>query len=297
MLEMLQKDWLVQAREDQLPPVNIDWTTWLLLGGRGAGKTRTGAEWVRGLVEGVVAGNIALIGETFGDVREVMIDGPSGLCGIATADMRPRFEPSRHRLVWPNGAMAQIFSSEAPEGIRGYQFDAAWADEVCKWRYDETTWSNLQLALRLGKRPRQVVTTTPKPSSFLKRLIARPTTYTTKSRTLDNAENLAAGFLGEVSALYAGTRLGRQELDGEIIEHNEAALWSWAMMSCSIVFLKPILAGGRTHRTIRSPVSMVSPWSIPTISAFIRGMPGRSRTFPHALMSGRMPGVGTRVTG
>lgn len=215
LMEVFLSDWMIWAREDQLPPMDCTWKTWLLLGGRGAGKTRAGAEWVRGLVEGNKVQHIALIGETFGDVREVMIEGPSGLRSIGTKDMRPHFEAGRHRLVWPNGATAHIFSAEAPEGLRGYQFEAAWADEICKWRYVESCWSNLQLALRLGENPRQVVTTTPKPSAFLKRLMAQKTTHLARSRTKDNAHNLAHGFFDNVAALYQGTRLGRQELDGE----------------------------------------------------------------------------------
>nr|GGI01527.1 hypothetical protein GCM10011355_32380 [Aquisalinus luteolus] len=167
----LTHEWPFWARPDQLAPQHEDWFTWLVLGGRGAGKTRTGAEWVRGLAETGAASRIALVGETYQDVREVMIDGESGLMAIPRAKWRPSYEASRRRLVWPNGATAQCFSAEDPEGLRGYQFDAAWSDELCKWRYADTAWSNLQLGLRLGDRPRQVVTTTPRPTVLIKRLM------------------------------------------------------------------------------------------------------------------------------
>ncbi|WP_293551224.1 terminase family protein [Parvibaculum sp.] len=200
------------------------WTTWLVLGGRGAGKTRAGAEWIRGLVANGEAGRIALIGETLGDVREVMIDGPSGLCAIGGG--RPRYEASRKRLLWPNGAVAQGFSASEPESLRGPQFDAAWADEVGKWRYAEAAWDMLQFGLRLGARPRQVVTTTPRPTAILKRLLADETCAVTRASTYANRANLADAFFRTVIARYEGTRLGRQELDAELIEDNPDALWS-----------------------------------------------------------------------
>ncbi len=154
----LAEHWPFWARADQLPPAT-DWTTWLVLGGRGAGKTRAGAEWVRAQVEAARAGRIALVGETYADAREVMVDGPSGLMAIS-GGTKPKYEASRKRLLWPNGAVAQLFSATEPESLRGPQFDAAWADELAKWRYAEAAWDMLQFGLRLGNRPRQVVTTT-----------------------------------------------------------------------------------------------------------------------------------------
>ena len=228
--ERLKDDWPVWARADQLPPPG-DWTTWLILGGRGAGKTRAGAEWVKALVLGrppfaeAPVGRIALVGETFADVRDVMIDGVSGLMHIHRPAERPAWKPSLRRLEWPNGAVAQVFSAEDPESLRGPQFEAAWADEVAKWRQAEAVWDMLQFGLRLGERPRQVATTTPRPVPLLKRLLADPGTAVTRAATRANAFNLAPRFLDAVVGRYAGTRLGRQELDGELIEDRDDALW------------------------------------------------------------------------
>lgn len=227
-LDALLHDWPLWARDDQMPPGG-DWTTWLVLGGRGAGKTRAGAEWVRaavmGRLGGPAAGRIALVGETLGDVRDVMIEGVSGLLAIHPRGERPTWQPSRRRLTWPNGAVAQGFSAEDPEGLRGPQFDAAWADEIAKWRHAEATWDMLQFGLRLGERPRQVATTTPRPVPLVKRLLADPRTAATRASTAMNAAFLAPGFLEAVVGRYAGTRLGRQELDGELIEDRSDALW------------------------------------------------------------------------
>ena len=224
----LADNWPFWARADQLAP-DGDWTTWLVLGGRGAGKTRAGAEWVRALVDEGTAGRIALVGETFADVREVMIDGPSGLTAL-TQSNRPRYEPSRKRLLWPNGAVAQAFSASEPDSLRGPQFDAAWADEVGKWRYAEAAWDMLQFGLRLGDKPRQVVTTTPRPVPILKRLLADETSVVTRASTYANRANLADAFFRSVITRYEGTRLGRQELDAELLEDNPDALWSRAML-------------------------------------------------------------------
>ena len=229
--------WESYCRRNQRAPGiaadGADWTIWLILGGRGAGKTRTGAEWVRGAALGHPgiceprAGRIALVGETYAAVRDVMVEGPSGILSVhrGRAD-RPIWTPTLRRLSWPNGAVAHAFSSEDPDGLRGPQFDAAWADELAKWRHPEETWDMLQFALRLGVSPREVVTTTPKPIPLLKRLLAEPRVIVRRSKTQENAENLAPGFLKTVVGRYAGTRLGRQELDGEIVEDRDDALWS-----------------------------------------------------------------------
>nr|WP_246176740.1 terminase family protein [Parvibaculum sedimenti] len=238
--EWLMEHWLFWARPDQLAPEG-PWTTWLVLGGRGAGKTRSGAEWVRGEVEAARASRIALIGETFGDVREVMIDGPSGLRAIGMRGGRPRYEASRRRLLWPNGAVAQAFSATEPESLRGPQFDAAWADELAKWRYAEETWDMLQFGLRLGERPRQVVTTTPRPVPILRRLMAEATCAVTRASTHANRANLAESFFRAVIARYEGTRLGRQELDAELIEDNPDALWSRGMIETHRMAMTPEL--------------------------------------------------------
>lgn len=229
-IERLAHDFAVFARPDQAPPEG-DWTTWLVMGGRGAGKTRTGAEWVRGMALGLApyarapVGRIALVGETQGDVREVMVEGVSGLLAIHRASERPQWLPSRRRLEWANGAVAQGFSAEDPEALRGPQFAAAWCDELAKWKNAEECWDMLQFGLRLGERPRQVATTTPRPIALMKRLIADPRTVLSRAATRDNATNLAPGFLETIVGRYTGTRLGRQELEGELIEDRPDALW------------------------------------------------------------------------
>ena len=218
-----------------------------MLGGRGAGKTRAGAEWVRGLAmddprftDGPVR-RIALVGETYADVREVMIEGTSGLMQAHASWERPEWQPSRRRLVWSNGAVAQAFSSEDPEGLRGPQFGAAWSDELAKWRYAEATWDMLQFGLRLGSRPRQMVTTTPRPVPLLRRLIDADGTVVTRATTAMNAKNLAPGFLSRVVGRYAGTRLGRQELEGELIEDRPDGLWQRHAIEAARVAISPPL--------------------------------------------------------
>ncbi|NWG91834.1 MAG: DNA-packaging protein [Parvularculaceae bacterium] len=235
-----EHDWAHGSLEHQRPPAG-DWTLWLLLGGRGAGKTRAGAEWIRAFVrERTDPARIALVSETYADGREVMIEGQSGLAHIGPPNERPTYEPSRRRIVFPrNGSVAYVFSSEDPDGLRGHQFHAAWGDELCKWKHAEETWSNLQLALRLGRRPRQVVTTTPRPIALLKRLLAAPTTAASHATTYANAENLSPAFLGEIAAAYEGTALGRQELFGEIIEDVAGALWTRAMIEAARIHVPP----------------------------------------------------------
>jgi phage terminase large subunit-like protein len=237
-LAFLARDWRLLARPEQLPP-DGGWRNWLILGGRGSGKTRAGAEWVQDQV--MKAGRrtdlrIALVAETLGDAREVMIDGASGLSRIARR-MRPDVEISRRRLVWPNGAIAQIFSSEDPESLRGPQFHLAWCDELAKWKHADETFDMLQFALRLGEHPRQVVTTTPRPVPLLKRLMTDDGTALTRMATAANAAHLAPGFLDALAARYGGTRLGRQELDGELIEDRPDALWKRARLDEIVVKL------------------------------------------------------------
>jgi phage terminase large subunit-like protein len=245
-------DWQLWARDDQLPPAlsqaGLPWTSWLILGGRGSGKTRAGAEWVRGLALGRPpfadrpVERIALIGESFADARAVMVDGPSGLLAIHAAAERPSYHITRRELTWPNGAVAQLFSAEDPEALRGPQFGAAWSDELAKWRYAEKTWDMLQFCLRLGAHPRQVVTTTPRPIPLIKRLIADPRTAISRVRTDENAANLAPSFLDAVVGRYRGTRLGRQELDGELIEDRPDALWQRDIIERARVAAAPPLA-------------------------------------------------------
>lgn len=224
----LKNDWRMIGNHVQQQPEG-DWRNWLLIGGRGSGKTRAGAEWVHLIASTGDHSDlrIALVAETLGDAREVMIDGVSGICRIAKRK-RPDFEASRRRLVWPNGAMAQIFSSEDPESLRGPQFHFAWSDELAKWRYAQETWDMLQFGLRLGDRPQQLITTTPRPIPLLKTLMADPSSRVVRMRTHDNAANLSPGFIDAMMKRYGGTRLGRQELDGELIAQRDDALWKRA---------------------------------------------------------------------
>jgi phage terminase large subunit-like protein len=248
----LDRDFSVLAHAHQEPPADANnggpWTTWLVLGGRGAGKTRLGAEWVSALAHATPPyarrrhRRIALVGESEHDVREVMIEGSSGLLRISPRAERPVWTPSRRLLEWPNGTVAQAFSAEDPESLRGPQFDAAWCDELAKWRQAEAAFDMLQFGLRLGARPRQLITTTPRPIALIKRLIADPRTAVTRAATQVNAAHLSPAFLDEVVARYAGTRLGRQEIDGEIIEDRPDALWSRATIEGARVAVAPPLA-------------------------------------------------------
>jgi predicted phage terminase large subunit-like protein len=217
-------DWAANARPDQLPPPG-DWRTWLILAGRGWGKTRTGAETVRSWV-GLGYRRIALVGPTAADVRDVMIEGESGILNVFPDGERPIYEPSKRRVLFANGAIATAYTADEPDRLRGPQHDAAWCDELAAWRRGDAAWSNLLMGLRIGLDPRVVVTTTPRPIPLVKGLMAVSTTTTTRGRTLDNAANLAPQFLDEIVSRYEGTRLGRQELEGEMLEIVDGALWS-----------------------------------------------------------------------
>jgi phage terminase large subunit-like protein len=213
--------WQRNAREEQRPPPG-KWRTWLYLGGRGAGKTRSGAEWI---ADGVHSGRmrrIALIGATYHDARAVMIEGESGLLRASDSAL---YQPSNDRVLWPSGAVATVLSAEEPDGIRGHQFDAAWGDEFCKWRDPQAALDMLRMALRIGKSPRLLLTTTPRNIAALKTLMAEKGVVRTHGATRANIANLAPGFVESLEARYGGTRLGRQELDAEIIADNDAALW------------------------------------------------------------------------
>jgi phage terminase large subunit-like protein len=234
-IEALYYDWVLWARDDQLPPElahsGAPWRVWLVLGGRGAGKTRAGAEWVRAKALGIVplgavpARRIALLGETLADARRVMVEGVSGLLAVHAPHERPHFEISKLELVWPTGTIAQLFSAEDPDSLRGPQFDAAWCDELAKWRLGTEVWDMLQFALRLGPSPQVAVTTTPRPIPLLKKLMDDSSTVVARTATADNAVNLAPTFIAEMERRYAHTALGRQELMGEIVEDWAGSLW------------------------------------------------------------------------
>ncbi len=235
-LPWLFEHWAIAGH--QLPP-DGDWTTWVVLGGRGAGKTRTGSEWVRRCVEGGKPADpgpcsrIALVADTLDQAREVMIFGESGIMATSPPDRRPEWQATRKRLVWPNGAVAQTFSASEPESLRGPQFDAAWCDELAKWRKGEAAWDMLRFALRLGAHPRVVVTTTPRNIPLLHAILAAPETVRTGAPTSANRMHLAKSFLETVTAAYGGGRLGRQELDGEILTDLDGALWTMDMLAAA----------------------------------------------------------------
>ena len=227
-----------------MPPEG-HWRTWVILGGRGAGKTRAGAEWVRAQVEGSgpldvgPASRVALVGETIEQAREVMVFGESGILACSPDDRRPVWSATRRQLCWPNGAVAQLFSASDPERLRGPQFDAAWVDELAKWKKGQEAWDMLQFGMRLGDDPRVCVTTTPRNVGVLRSLLARSSTVTTHGTTEANAAHLADAFLDEVRTRYAGTRLGRQELDGVLLADAEGALWTSKGLEASHVEVVP----------------------------------------------------------
>ena len=224
-------DWGIWARTEQLAPPG-DWRIWIIMAGRGFGKTRAGAEWVRETVRRNPEARIALVGATIDEVRRVMVEGDSGVMAIAPPGQQPNFEPSLKRLTWPGGAQAFLYSAAEPEALRGPQHSHAWCDEIAKWDNvaDRATrlWDNLIMGLRLGERPRVLATTTPRPAVLLRRLVeqASDDTIVTTGTTYDNASNLPTRFLTEMRRDYAGTALGRQELEGALLSDVEGALWT-----------------------------------------------------------------------
>lgn len=230
MADAIERDWRAMARPEQLPPEGDEWSIWLILAGRGFGKTRTGAEWVRSLAESAAVARIALVGPTAADVRDTMVEGESGVLGVSSNSFRPNYEPSKRRLTWPNGVQATMFSSEEPERLRGPQHGAAWLDELGAWRNARETYDQLQFGLRLGRQPRQLITTTPRPIPLLRELIKREGVKITRGSTHDNAANLAPSFLSEIVKRYEGTRLGRQELNAELLDDVPGALWNREML-------------------------------------------------------------------
>ena len=236
-LEALKTDWRIVGRPNQQAPDGA-WRTWLLLAGRGFGKTRTGAEWVRAQV---VAGRsrIALVAPTAADARDVVVEGESGLLAVCRrAGQEPLYEPSKRRITWPSGAMATTYSADEPDRLRGPQHDAAWCDELAAWRYPEA-WDMLRFGLRLGDDPRTVVTTTPKPVAILRDLMAASDTIVTRGSTYDNAANLSPGFVAAIRQRYEGTRLGRQELNAELLDDVPGALWTRAMLDAAHIATAP----------------------------------------------------------
>jgi phage terminase large subunit-like protein len=224
--EALERDWPAFRRAKQMRPRGR-WQIWVLLAGRGFGKTRAGAEWVRLMVEGEGVERIALVAPTQADARNVMVEGESGILAVSHKLFRPLYEPSKRRLVWPNGARATLYSADEPDRLRGPQHEAAWCDEVGAWRYDEA-WTNLLLGLRLGPHPRCIVTTTPRTTRLMRGLVSDATVPVDRGATRENAF-LPPSFLNEMDRQFKGTRLGRQELEAELLEEVANALWKRAM--------------------------------------------------------------------
>lgn len=226
--QRLLYDWKFWARPDQVLPPE-DFFAWLLLSGRGAGKTRTGAEtvkeWAGGPKDPPV--RIALVAETVPDAREVMVEGESGILSISPPWNMPKYQPSRRKLTWPNGSVATTFSGDEPDQLRGPQFHKAWVDELAKFQYPQDVWDNLELSLRLGEKPQVVVTTTPRPIQIIKDLLSDPLTIATRVSTYANLAFLAPSFIRRVVQKYEGTRLGRQELYAEVLSDTPGALWTY----------------------------------------------------------------------
>lgn len=218
------RKWRFWERNDQVCP-QVGWRVWLVMAGRGYGKTRMGAEWVRSLAAANPRARIALIGATLTEARQVMVEGESGLLTLTHED-GVQWEPSLRKLSWPNGTVATLYSAAEPESLRGPQHDFAWADEIAKWPHGIATWDNLMFGLRLGECPRVMATTTPRPVPLVRRLVDETGVARTDGGTLDNLVNLPPEFIAGIQALYGGTRLGRQELNGELIEDVAGALWT-----------------------------------------------------------------------
>ena len=237
-------DWSVWARPEQLPP-DDDWNVWLVLAGRGFGKTRLASEWVREQAKVTKDGQrrFALVARTAADVRDVIVEGESGIIAVSPPSEKPHYEPSKRRLTWPNGNTATLFTADEPDGLRGPQFTHAWGDEVAAWRQTPdaagmTAFDNLRVGTRLGKNPQILCTTTPKRVPLLYKLIEESRTdkaggskvVVTKGSTLDNAGNLSGAYLDTIMGVYEGTNLARQELYGEMLDDVEGALWNEEMV-------------------------------------------------------------------
>lgn len=251
--------WPLWAHPEHQCAPKGDWRIWVIMGGRGAGKTRAGAEWVRSRVEGRTplgpgqAGRVALLGETIDQVRAVMVEGESGLLACSPPDRRPAFRPALNRLDWPNGAQAMLCSAANPEALRGPQFDCAWSDELAKWRTCREAWDMLQFGLRLGQDPRQIVTTTPRDNPVLVEVLESPGTVVTHAGTAANKAHLSPDFLERMAARYGGTHLGRQEIEGELIRSRAGALWTHEMIDAARVAEAPTL--DRVVVAVDPPVS------------------------------------------
>lgn len=256
----LKYTWRAWARDNQLAPSG-NWSTWLVKAGRGWGKTRTGAEWIIENAYRYPGCHIALVGRTVADVRDVMVKGRSGILSVSPPWFRPEYKPSLRLLIWPNGSYATTYSADEPDQLRGPQHSFAWADELASWQYWDA-WDQLSFGLRIepepGVDPQCIATTTPRNTKSIKALIADPTTVVTNGKTYDNQENLSPRFIREIERRYAGTRLGLQEIDGEVIDDIEGALWKRAWIDDGRVVSYPDL--------LRIVVAVDPPASSPEIS-------------------------------
>lgn len=241
--DALFHDWEFWARSNQLEPTDRPWVNWLVMAGRGFGKTRVGSEQVRKWVKKFPIVN--LIGATAADVRDVMVEGigaGSSIMEVCRRDEQPAYEKSNRRLVWPNGAVSLLFSAEEPERLRGPQCHKSWCDEVAAWKYASEAWEQFEFGLRLGSNPQVVVTTTPKPTKLIKELVRNPATAVTRGSTYDNQLNLAKNFFDSIIRKYEGTRLGRQELNAELLDDRPGALWTLKAIDADRVRQCPLLA-------------------------------------------------------
>jgi phage terminase large subunit-like protein len=241
-LDEALRSWPAIARPEQLEPAG-EWDTWLILAGRGFGKTRSGAEKIKDWQEAGTCGRMALIGPTAGDVRDAMIEGESGILSLYPGKKkweRPKYEPSKRRITWPNGAIATAYSAEEPDRLRNKQHDGGWLDELAAWDDPQACWDQYQFGLRLGKRPRTVATTTPRPIPIIRALLQDPTVVVTKGSTFENEANLALSFFGAIRRAYEGTRIGRQEMYAEVLDDNPNALWQQAMIDALRVARAPM---------------------------------------------------------
>jgi phage terminase large subunit-like protein len=237
--ELDQRFFLSKARPSQIPPPGT-WQYWLLKAGRGFGKTRVGAEWVIKQAREFPGCRIGMIAPTAADTREVMVEGESGILSISSDGFMPLYEPSKRRLTWPNGSIATLYSGEEPNRLRGPQHHFLWADELAAWKYPET-WDMALFGLRLGQNPQAVITTTPRPIKIIKDLMKDSRCVVTGGSTYENKDNLAPTFITSIVKKYEGTRLGRQELNAEILDDNPGALWNRATIEALRLPKAPLL--------------------------------------------------------
>jgi phage terminase large subunit-like protein len=276
-------DWRFWARPAQLPPEG-NWRVWLLLAGRGYGKTRTGAELMRARVAAWTARRVALVAPTAADARNVMVEGESGILAVSPPWDRPRYEPSKRRLTWPNGAIATLYSADEPERLRGPQHDATWCDELGSWRYPEA-WDMMIFGLRLGIDPRVVVTTTPRPTRLIRALLADPTAVVTRGSTYENRANLAPAFLEQIVRKYEGTRLGRQELEAELLDDVPGALWNRGVIEAARASTAPTL----TRVVVAIDPAVTSTEGADETGIIVAGKDGQGQGWVLADASGRYP--------